>query len=489
MVQPLPGPDAQAFARARARLQSDPANPAALREAAVLAVRLGHYELARQYVAQAATVMPSDPVMSAVEAALMVQEGAADRAIAMFTAAQRAGAMIDTLAADRALAYDLIGDQPSAAHYYDLAHRQLPVTSSRAVSHAASELIRRHALSLTIGGNRAEADALLRPLLDAQDLAAWRTRAFILAIDNQAEQAEALLHLVLPEELASGLAPYMQTMKRLTRAQQAAAANLGMFPQLGDLPQTGEVRLAGRGRTAPAPGAGPVASSVAGAITSPVSARRPDRSGTRVSAAQAARDAAFATRTREARTGPAAPAAAVPISTPPPAPPPAPVPASPSAPAVTATTAPQPRDASQVRQQPAPVQQPLEVEPREILPMAAPTQLALATTPAPTIASPPDATPVRAGLTQERIWVQLGTGTDLEALLFGWQNYKRLSGLTLLRRDPFLAPSGAERRLLTGPYPDTGSALRAVAALQESGLNAFVWSNPPDQVVQPLPVP
>ncbi len=40
---------------------------------------------------------------------------------------------------------------------------------------------------------------------------------------------------MLPERLSSRLAPYLRYMPRLTRAQQAAAANLGVFPRAAEI--------------------------------------------------------------------------------------------------------------------------------------------------------------------------------------------------------------------------------------------------------------
>jgi hypothetical protein len=73
-------------------------------------------------------------------------------------------------------------------------------------------------------------ETTLAPLLQKQDRAAWRTRAFAFAILGREDEAEAIARSTMPTELANGMAPYLRFMRKLTPAQQAAAANLGRFP-------------------------------------------------------------------------------------------------------------------------------------------------------------------------------------------------------------------------------------------------------------------
>jgi hypothetical protein len=75
----------------------------------------------------------------------------------------------------------------------------------------------------------------LLPLLKKQDKAAWRTRAFGLAIVGQTKEAGRIVKTLLPGRLAEGITPYLDYMPRLTRAQQAAAANLGIFPRASEI--------------------------------------------------------------------------------------------------------------------------------------------------------------------------------------------------------------------------------------------------------------
>jgi hypothetical protein len=95
---------------------------------------------------------------------------------------------------------------------------------------ADDETVRRLALSYAIKGDRDAAEATLLPLLQAQDLAAYRTRAFALAIGGRTEEAVSIAETMLPGRIAQRLAPYLRNMPQLTRAQQALAANFGTFP-------------------------------------------------------------------------------------------------------------------------------------------------------------------------------------------------------------------------------------------------------------------
>jgi hypothetical protein len=95
--------------------------------------------------------------------------------------------------------------------------------------------VRRLALSLAISGDKLEAEKTLSPLLAQRDLASWRTRAFALAILGQTEEAVSIANNILPADIALGVAPYLRYMPRLTRAQQAAAANFGAFPRASEI--------------------------------------------------------------------------------------------------------------------------------------------------------------------------------------------------------------------------------------------------------------
>ena len=68
------------------------------------------------------------------------------------------------------------------------------------------EVLRRFALSYAIAGDRKQSEAILNPLLLRQDKAAWRTRAFSLAILGQVDEAVSIANSTLPPSLAAGTA-------------------------------------------------------------------------------------------------------------------------------------------------------------------------------------------------------------------------------------------------------------------------------------------
>lgn len=120
------------------------------------------------------------------------------------------------MAADRALAYDLVGDNGRAQRWY-------PVALSKG---ADDEITRRYALSLAISGDR-RAEALIAPLINRQDRPTWRTRTFVMAVTWAAQMKLLRWLMSMPQDLAAGIAPYLRYMPRLTPAQQAAAAMFG----------------------------------------------------------------------------------------------------------------------------------------------------------------------------------------------------------------------------------------------------------------------
>ena len=146
-------------------------------------------------------------------------------ALRLFDEAEAAGISTRALAGDRGLAYDLVGDNASARQQYLIAL-------------AASEdnLIRqRLAINHAISGDRPGFEAALAPLMMQDSLLAARIRAFGLAILGQDAEAVGIAEQAMPRGQASRIAPYLRYMPRLTRAQQAAAANLGVFPQASQI--------------------------------------------------------------------------------------------------------------------------------------------------------------------------------------------------------------------------------------------------------------
>ncbi|PEQ12643.1 hypothetical protein B2G71_10040 [Novosphingobium sp. PC22D] len=225
VVQPLPSQDTVRLNAALAKLGRDPRDVEALLDAGDAASAMGDADAALGFFRRADQISANNPRVKAGMASALVLKGDPVAAIPMFDAAVAAGASADTLAAERGLAYDLVGDSARAQQYY-----------AAALKKGDNEVLRRRlAVSQAIAGDGAASEATLMPLLREQDKPAWRTRAFTLAILGDIKEAVKISNTILPAELAERVAPYLRYMPRLTPAQQAAAANLGQFPRASEI--------------------------------------------------------------------------------------------------------------------------------------------------------------------------------------------------------------------------------------------------------------
>lgn len=202
------------------RLATYPGDIDALIDAGNAALLLQDPQAAIGFFARAEEMSPGNGrVKAGLGSALLLNENPYE-ALRLFDEAKRLGVPDTVYAADRGLAYDLVGNSNAAQDDYELALRR----------GADDETIRRYALSLGISGDRAAAEAQLDPLLRKRDAAAWRTRAFVLAISGDAEGAIAIADATMPKRMAASIEPFFRFMGRLTPAQQAAAAHFGHFP-------------------------------------------------------------------------------------------------------------------------------------------------------------------------------------------------------------------------------------------------------------------
>lgn len=206
---------------ALAKLARNPRDLDALQQAGEAALALGDVPAATGFLSRADRLLPYNPRIMASLASARLRAQDPVTAIGLFEEAERSGQMGADQIADRGLAYDLVSDNVTAQRYY----RQALAAG------AGDEAVRRLALSLAIMGDRRAVETALAPLLQKQDRAAWRIRAFAFAILGREEEAVAIAQSTMPPELANGMAPYLRYMRKLTPAQQAAAANLGFFPQ------------------------------------------------------------------------------------------------------------------------------------------------------------------------------------------------------------------------------------------------------------------
>lgn len=203
------------------RLALNPADIDALIDGGNAALLLGDPQAAIGFFARADEMSPGNGrVKAGLGSGLLLNENPYE-ALRLFDEAKKLGVPETVFAADRGLAYDLVGNSNAALADYELALRR----------GGDDETIRRYALSLAIAGDRTAAEAQLDPLLRKRDAAAWRTRAFVLAVSGDPQGAIAIADATMPKRMAASIEPFFRFMGRLTPAQQAAAAHFGQFPQ------------------------------------------------------------------------------------------------------------------------------------------------------------------------------------------------------------------------------------------------------------------
>ncbi|MBB4154709.1 Tfp pilus assembly protein PilF [Sphingomonas jinjuensis] len=218
MVQALPGTtDADRLAEQMRALAADPRDLNALLNAGELSLKLDDLSAAAALFARADKIDPRNARVKAGMGSILVRSERPGEALRYFQQATQLGLDQRRFAADRALAYDLIGEQARAQRDYRLA---LQGTSD-------DETIRRYALSLAISGQREQALAQLDPLLRKTDRGAWRTRAFVLAMAGDVEGATRIATTMMPPGTAEGLQPFFLRLPQLAPVDRAFAVHFG----------------------------------------------------------------------------------------------------------------------------------------------------------------------------------------------------------------------------------------------------------------------
>ncbi|MBX9642913.1 MAG: SPOR domain-containing protein, partial [Novosphingobium sp.] len=226
VVQPIPSRSpGMKLNDALNKLARDPQDIEALIAAGRASLELGDVQAAIGFFQRADTLWPGSVRVRSGLAGAYVLANDPVTAIEMFNDADKLGPIDAGGLADRALAYDLVGDPRTAQLYY---RRSLALEER-------DETVRRYGLSLAISGDRRGMEDRLGPLIQRQDKSAWRMRAFALAILGNAAEAQSIAQQTLPAQMASAVNGYLGFMPRLTRAQQAAAANLGFFPRASEI--------------------------------------------------------------------------------------------------------------------------------------------------------------------------------------------------------------------------------------------------------------
>ena len=515
VVQPLPPAGVDDLNTALMRLARNSRDLDALIDAGNASLQLNDIDAAIGFFGRADELSPGNPRVKVGLAGAFVRSERPLEALRLFDEAERAGASTAALAEERGLAYDLVGDPASAQAQYA---RALAVRSS-------DELVRRMALSQAISGDRVAFEKTLYPLLERRDFAAYRTRAFALAILGEEGEAVAIAEAVMPAELSARMTPYLRYMKRLTKAQQAAAGNLGIFPraaQIGrDDPRIAQYSGANVGNTSAAVPARTADAGLApqGEPLGPTRndkaspRRRPDRGTSAVTTSPATTPATTPAAETRLASNAAAPLPArselPPVQTAQAEPP-----ARPGFDLATLGTGSSASAALPVATESVAVvqQTPPDTAPQEPLSVAdafagftldsvAPDKTGAVdisaikpkreVAPEPKPEAKPAAKP-EPPKHPSRVWVQVATGRDRKALAFDWRRVSRKAPAVLGDKakpavKPYLANWGQTNRLLAGPFPNEKAAQTAVSALKAEGIDSFTFTSSAGQEVDELP--
>ena len=210
------------LARNMKELGTNPRSFDALIGAGRAALALGDTQAAAGFFGRADEVWPDSPLAQAGMGAALAQEGDGSGALQYFSRATQRGASQSMIGADRGLAYDLVGQ-----------HSQAQADYRAALSgQDGDEARRRLALSLAITGKKADALAMLSPLMARGDAAGARCRAFVLALTGDSSGAKNAIEAAMPGSSAN-MAYFFRKLPELRSDQKAAAVNLGIFPDSG----------------------------------------------------------------------------------------------------------------------------------------------------------------------------------------------------------------------------------------------------------------
>ena len=432
-------------------LAIDPRSYVGLLGAGRASLRLGDAQSAIGFFGRAEEVNPASWVPKWGQGAALVAMEEPQSALGYFAEAQRLGASLVNIAADRGLAFDLLGRQPGAQADYRVALNGVDSAEAR----------RRLALSLAVSGNRAEALATLDPLLRRRDPGALRARAFVLALSGDPEGARNAVNAAMPG-MAAVLDPFFRRLPGLQPAEKVAAVHFGHFP---DGASSGiRVAIAAPVRTLPPAIALPVrvpAPTVAPPVRVPQptpepAAVAPTPKRERADSSPLDR-AAIVSRSR--------------VQTPQPIGVPAPI----------------------VERAPEPFVLDLTLDP--ILapepegPRLAELDRVLAQVPEPGSVKSKKVAAERKAVAPApgKFWVQLAGGSQADRMPFEYRRLKARKPSFFAGRTPYIAELKGWSRLLLGPFKSEDEAQEAVNALGEADIKAFGWASPAGQAVEKLP--
>jgi len=456
LAQGAVGPDAGSYRADQAELAQhlraltrDPRDIDALIGAGMASLALGDGNAAAGFFARADAINTRNPrVKTGLARALVLVERPRE-ALRQFDIAADLGVADATLARDRGLAWDLAGQPRRGQRDYRLALR----------NRDDPEVTRRLALSLAISGDRDEALTLLDPLLRKGDQAAWRARAFVLALTGDVSGANGVARSVMPAYLAKGFEPFFARLARLNDAEKAAAVNFG------HIPFDGSTQLAGTGPSVSGatprppqeePGRGLIpAGEPLGARSTPPPPPQP------------------VSRDPRRRPDKAVPATTIAAAAPPPPPKPAPSTASP-APAPSASL--------------ASVIAGLEVEQPTVVaaPIPAPAKPEAAKSPARTDPKKDKKEAAKPKPEPARWFVQIASGTNKTAFPSDFRKLRKKLPDLLGKQQAWTQPYGGRHRMVVGPFADQKAAKAFEKKLIAAGVDGFAWQSaegkPPEKI-------
>ena len=471
------------------RISFNPSDADALADAGNASLLLGDANAALNFFTRANAIRPNNSRIVAGLATATVRTENPFEALRLFDDAVRLGADQRSIAADRALAFDLLGNFGRAQQDYQLART---VASS-------DDIIIRQAVSLSLAGQKEQADAMLLPLLQRNSPAAWRARAFMLAARGDVRESNKVAQGFMDAPSAQRMERFFRLMPNLTGAQQAAAIHLGHFPTSQSVGRDSEqVRRVAATAQQPAVGPGQNRLIPSGApLGIKPTAARDVKSEAKPQSKQALKtqervevQAAVPTTLRPDRVvaqvdlaatvAGTTPTAQEPVrlaAAAPPQPTPAKIIAAPtSMPASTASAGFSLDAIVGAIEIPESEQRPSEV-PVDLKKLKPATPKAVAdASKAPKIDPKAAAKAKLEAANPARIWVQIATG-EASGLGFDYRKLTKNNPALFKAQKPWTSPWGRTARLLVGPFPDVKAAKKWEGDFKKAGGDAFMWKS------------
>jgi Flp pilus assembly protein TadD len=471
------------------RISFSPSDADALADAGNASLSLGDANAALNFFTRANAIRPNNSRIVSGLAIATVRTENPFEALRLFDDAVRLGASERSIAADRALAFDLLGNFGRAQQDYQLART---VASS-------DDIIIRQAVSLSLAGQKEQADAMLVPLLQRNSPTAWRARALMLAARGDLRESNKVAQGFMDAASAQKMERFFRLMPNLTGAQQAAAIHLGHFPTSQSVGRDSEQvrRVAATAQQpAVAPGQNRLIPSGAPLGTKPTAARdakseakpqsKPDRKTQERAEVQAAvpttprPDPVVAKVDLAATVAGTTPTAQEPVSfaaATPPQPAPAKIIAAPTAvPASTASAGFSLDAIVGAIEIPESEQRPSEV-PVDLKKLKPVTPKAAADASKAAKIDPKAAAKAKLeAANPARIWVQIATG-EASGLGFDYRKLTKNNPVLFKAQKPWTSPWGKTARLLVGPFPDVKAAKKWEGEFKKAGGDAFMWKS------------